>query len=184
VRAEPRIRTGNLLLLGQAPLPVGLVRHGATARFRTECLVLTEDTLCRVSYGGMAGEAGLEPTHPVANQVSCHYPIPQSPRQVSNPPPSAYKATALPEELRGHRALGGIRTLTGSVLNAVPLPLGYVRVASLWPGLNGLPPTYEVGALPGELQRRESWGTWIRTRTSVSVSRFRAGRVASYTIPH
>jgi hypothetical protein len=29
-----------------------------------------------------------------------------------------------------------------------------------------------------------SWGTWTRTRTSVSVSRFRAGRVASYTIPH
>jgi hypothetical protein len=32
--------------------------------------------------------------------------------------------------------------------------------------------------------RRRRWGTWIRTRTSVAVSRFRAGRVASYTIPH
>ena len=32
--------------------------------------------------------------------------------------------------------------------------------------------------------RRRRWGTWIRTRTSVAVSRSRAGRVSSYTIPH
>ena len=33
----------------------------ATARVRTECLFLTEEVLCQVSYGGMAGEAGFEP---------------------------------------------------------------------------------------------------------------------------
>jgi hypothetical protein len=51
------------------------------------------------------------------------------------------------------------------------------------------PPGVEPGLLPYEGRaasraRRRSWGTWTRTRTSVAVSRFRAGRVASYTIPH
>jgi hypothetical protein len=77
------------------------------------------------------------------------------------------------------------------------------RTWSLWTASNRLPPAHETGALPGELQRlgyrgwnrtsvslgpsgshRNSWGTRIRTWTGVSVSRSRAGRVASYTIPH
>jgi hypothetical protein len=78
--------------------------------------------------------------------------------------------------------LGAIRTHTPPY-SAACLCHWATRTRSLWTVSNRLPAPYERAALPGELQRR-GWGTWIRTRTSVAVSRVRAGRVASYTIPH
>jgi hypothetical protein len=68
-------------------------------------------------------------------------------------------------------------------LMLVPPAIGLRGHASLRADLNGLPPDYETGALPGELQRR-GWRPRIRTWTSVAVSRSRAGRVADYTSLH
>ena len=66
----------------------------------------------------------------IQSQVGLPVPLPAiaSPRQASNLRPSAYKATAVPSELQGRRILGATRTRTGSVLNAVPPPLGYEDV--------------------------------------------------------
>ena len=86
--AEPGIRTQNLFLLREAPLPVGLDRLGADDGDRTRGLHLGKVARCllrhirieppvrfeltafslprrrsnRWSYEGNAGEAGLEPT--------------------------------------------------------------------------------------------------------------------------
>ena len=57
------------------------------------------------------------------------------------------------------RALTRIRTWTERVLSALPLPLGYKGIhPSGWWSLsresNPVPPVYETGVLPGELDRR------------------------------
>jgi hypothetical protein len=100
----------------------------------------------------MVPGAGLEPACTRVKAASgCRQPTPDrwSPRQVSNPRPSAYKATALPAELRGKnsrrpqdsnpeslprtpivpalpavRTLGRIRTATTDALNVVPPAVG------------------------------------------------------------
>lgn len=94
----------------------------ATARVRTECLFLTEEVLCQVSYGGMAGEAGFEP----ALQGSKPSGLPITPFPIgshlpdSNRQPSAYKAAALPLRQGGIVRSAGVEPAT-SWLSTKPL---------------------------------------------------------------
>jgi hypothetical protein len=57
--APRRIRTANARSLSPSPRPVGLVeRNGATGADRTRGLVLTENALFRLSYGGDGAREG------------------------------------------------------------------------------------------------------------------------------
>ena len=59
VGAPRRIRTAIARSLSPSPLPVGLVeRNGATGADRTRGLVLTENALSRLSYGGDGAREG------------------------------------------------------------------------------------------------------------------------------
>ena len=59
VGAPRRIRTATARILSPSPLPVGLVeRNGATGADRTRGLVLTENALSRLSYGGDGAREG------------------------------------------------------------------------------------------------------------------------------
>lgn len=86
----------------------------------------------------------------------------QSPLPGSNGSPAPYKEAALPDELSGHGALGGIRTRNIWLLGPASLPCWSTSTRSLWTVSNRLPLPYEGSALPGELQRRGFRG-WTRT---------------------
>lgn len=102
-------------------LPLSYVgEERATTRTRTGCLRLRRTSLCQVSYGGKVW----------------------SRRPGSNRPARAYKARALPTELRRHGALDAIRTRTVQALDLVPPAVGLRGHRA---GSGGLePPTFRV----------------------------------------
>src|SRR5215472_5333370 len=100
MRADDRDRTGP-----------GTLARCCAACYTTSALAAQESNL-EAPESGSGGSA----TSPTGHQ---------SPRQASNLRPAAYKAAALPAELRGRGVLGAIRTHTGQHLGLVPLPLGY-----------------------------------------------------------
>jgi hypothetical protein len=77
---------------------------------------------------------------------------------------SVQASCADPVAPRRHGALGGIRSRSVWHLGLASLPCWSTSTRSLWTVSNRLPPMYEIGALPGELQRR---GCRARTRTSI-----------------
>ena len=153
MRADDRDRTGP-----------GTLARCCAACYTTSALAAQESNLEAPESG--SGGSAISPTG--------H----QSPRQASNLRPAAYKAAALPAELRGRGVLGAIRTRTGQHLGLVPLPLGYEDArAAARSRTAGLPLTRRA-LLPSELQRL-GWDTRARTWL---LSGFSARRVCQF--PH
>lgn len=99
---------------------------GAGDGRRTHNLTLTRGVLCRLSYSGVAGEVGIEPT-------------PCSGLEPHRPP---WPLACMGPE--------GFEPSPSRCLRPPPLPLGYGPVSRTH-GVEPFPPAFQTGALPREL---------------------------------
>jgi hypothetical protein len=98
--APPRIRTANLFLLREAPLPIGLEGRGWRPRIRTWTSVAVSRSRagCVADYTSLhcVGEEGLEPSRPRRHRVL-------KPGRLPVPPPAHH--ARCPDPLEAGRLL-------------------------------------------------------------------------------
>ena len=131
LRAEPGIRTQNLLFLGQAPLPVGLERHGADDGGRTRGPHLGKVMLYQLSHIRMA-PIFRRPDFYTASAARR-----LEPSAGTDPATSALPWPRSAIELRGHSSGSWTRTSVHVIQSHVGMPATHPGSRAAYPSRTG-----------------------------------------------